>query len=422
MTSLIRWAPDRHRSCRLRSVRHSVRRRLRQARPLGSTFWTTSSWRNSMPTMPLILRIRNTPMPLAFTLMVARKKPQLREACIWQEGPARPSYSKAMTLSSALSCVRSFAAISRALELLDSTISAGYPQRTAYVMTDSLTSIFLISKGLHNPNGLQCHKLRHLVFRIVQQLLASPHKLRVVKVRAHTGVTGNEAADRLAQEAQQGRPASLPFEAMGSSGRGLHWIQYRTSPQDEQLRNAADLKDHLLTLVLSVQTQNVLLNPAGHSVLRKVCTLLNTHGGIAPQIASHLWTGAKLTPFERSLAAQFWTNRLWTLVRQRKCFTATAIPNATCPYCRQADETADNVANRCNLPKVTSLIKRRHDEAVLHILQLLAILEGAHKDCTITCDARSVSKPAPWLAWSGTQSFQHGCCRATSSTRTRTSV
>ena len=38
-TSLTPWAPDRHRSCRPRSGRHSVRRRQRQARPIRSTFW-----------------------------------------------------------------------------------------------------------------------------------------------------------------------------------------------------------------------------------------------------------------------------------------------------------------------------------------------------------------------------------------------
>jgi hypothetical protein len=86
-------------------------------------------------------------------------------------------------------------------------------------------------------------------------------------------------------------------------------LRLGTQPK-HHLRNAADLKDHLLTLVRSVQPQNVLQNPKEHSVLHKVNGLLNTHGAIAPHIASHFWTGAKLTPFERSLAAQFWTNRL----------------------------------------------------------------------------------------------------------------
>ena len=138
------------------------------------------------------------------------------------------------------------AAISRGMALLDSTVPGGYPMHTAYVLTDSLTSIFLIDKGLHNPEGLRSHKHRDLVFRIVQQLLASPHDLRVAKVRAHTGVVGNEAADCLAQEAQEGGTTSPAFEELGSSGRGLHWIQYLESPQDQQLRNATDLKDQPL--------------------------------------------------------------------------------------------------------------------------------------------------------------------------------
>ena len=106
--------------------------------------------------------------------------------------------------------------------MLHTTTPKRYPLHVAYVLTDSLTSIFLLNKGLHNPEGLRSHKHRDLVFRIVQQLLASPHDLRVVKVRAHTGVMGNEAADNLAREAQQGRATSAPFEAMGSSGRVLH--------------------------------------------------------------------------------------------------------------------------------------------------------------------------------------------------------
>ena len=282
------------------------------------------------------------------------------------------------------------AAISRGVEQLDATTPSAYPRRRSYVLTDSLSSIFLINKGLHNPDGLKSHKHRDLVFKIVQQLLSSPLKVRVAKVRAHTGVNGNEAADRLAQEAQQGHVTAPAFNTLGDAGRGLHWIHYREMPQDAGLRNAADLKDHLVALVQSTRAQHVLQNPKQHSVLHKVSRLLTANGGIAAQIASHLWTSGKLTPFERSLAAQFWTNRLWTLARQRKCLGATAVPDATCPFCHQAEETTDHVANQCNLPQVISLVKRRHDEAVANIL--FSVLEGKPKDCTITCDARTVSE------------------------------
>jgi len=76
-------------------------------------------------------------------------------------------------------------------------------------------------------------------------------------------------------------------------------------------------------------------NPKQHSLLRKTQRLLTEFGGIAAQIADHIWTGNKLKPFERSLPAQFWANRLWTLDRQRMCLGTTAVPDATCPYCHK---------------------------------------------------------------------------------------
>ena len=97
------------------------------------------------------------------------------------------------------------AAIDRAIAQLHVTVSQNYPRRTAYILTDSLTSIQLLNKGMHNPEGLKSHKHRDLIIKIVQRLLSSPLDLRVVKVRAHSGIDGNEAADRLAQEAQEGR-------------------------------------------------------------------------------------------------------------------------------------------------------------------------------------------------------------------------
>ena len=166
-------------------------------------------------------------------------------------------------------------------------------------------------------------------------------------------------------------------------------MQYRPQPEDEHLWNATDLKDHLLTLVQPVYAQQILENPKKHSVLRKTLRLLTENGGIAAQIADHIWTGNKLKPFERSLAAQFWANRLWTLDRQRTCLGTTAIPDAACPYCHEEVESADHVANRCNLREVIGLIKRRHDDAVAKILA--AVQAGEHGSMTIKWDARNIS-------------------------------
>ena len=51
--------------------------------------------------------------------------------------------------------------------------------------------------------------------------------------------------------------------------------------------DAANLKDHMLTLVQKVQTCDILQNTKDHSVLRKVNGLLNLHGGLAAPIASN---------------------------------------------------------------------------------------------------------------------------------------
>ncbi len=129
------------------------------------------------------------------------------------------------------------AAIDRAITQLRLTVPQDYPRRTAYILTDSLTSIQLLNKGLHDPEGLKTHKHRDLVFNIVQQLLSSPLDLRVVKVRAHTGVDGNEAATawrRRLKRAERRHPrlmrrAVLAVTCTGSSTGRSHRISSRMS-------------------------------------------------------------------------------------------------------------------------------------------------------------------------------------------------
>ena len=278
------------------------------------------------------------------------------------------------------------AAISRAIDQLNATKPRSYPTPTAYILTDSLTSIFLITRAIENPESLRYHKHRNLVFYILQQLLASPFQLHVAKVRAHTGVLGNEAADRLASRAHEDGATADCFDIFGQAGRGQHWIRC-PGPSEGHLYNAADLKDQLVAVVRKSQTRQILETPTD-SVLRKTKHLLTMHGGLAAQVSAYIWTNSILTPVERSLAAQFWTNRVWTLDKQQKLLGTSAVPDAICPHCRQGVETADHAANKCHLPQVIHQVKLRHDEALYRILP--TIVASCSDTCTITCDARNI--------------------------------
>jgi ribonuclease HI len=81
-------------------------------------------------------------------------------------------------------------AIWRAVQLAP---SAG----TLHVLTDSLTSLYLISRAARRPASLHSPHAA-LLHAIVAAVCARDGPTLLQKVRAHVGITGNEIADRLA--------------------------------------------------------------------------------------------------------------------------------------------------------------------------------------------------------------------------------
>jgi ribonuclease HI len=69
-----------------------------------------------------------------------------------------------------------------------------------HIFTDSLNSIYLINNHIHRPTSQHHHPDKLLIAAIVRQIYWTPHKIHIHKVRAHTGITGNEIADELANE------------------------------------------------------------------------------------------------------------------------------------------------------------------------------------------------------------------------------
>ena len=70
-----------------------------------------------------------------------------------------------------------------------------------HLMTDSLTSLYIIAAHLMRPTQHRYHKHRWLIQAITHNLLCRSAPARLSKVRAHAGVVGNEAADLLASQA-----------------------------------------------------------------------------------------------------------------------------------------------------------------------------------------------------------------------------
>ena len=89
------------------------------------------------------------------------------------------------------------AAIHSAITILNKPEYTG-PQT---IMTDCLVAMYLIRQALYYPEKIRLHKHRIIIQEIAQLMLTRTHALSIYKVRAHSGVSGNEGADCLAKSA-----------------------------------------------------------------------------------------------------------------------------------------------------------------------------------------------------------------------------
>jgi ribonuclease HI len=73
-------------------------------------------------------------------------------------------------------------------------------QIDTHLFTYSINIIYLINNHIHHPTSQHHHPDKLLIATIVRQIYWTPHKVHIHKVRAHTGITGNELVDELANE------------------------------------------------------------------------------------------------------------------------------------------------------------------------------------------------------------------------------
>ena len=295
------------------------------------------------------------------------------------------------------------AAIREALTLLNTPAFAG-PQ---IIMTDSLNAIYLLKQALSTPEKLRHHAHRVVLQEMAHMLLTRTDALSLYKVRAHSGIAGNDAVDRLAKEAHNDPPeATRIFTPAGSPVLPATWITYASTntghpavalPPDDT-RPVSSLTGHLRSIAQCHHVSHMLARARPTtSVMQKITALLDA--GIDTKATCSIWNSSLVTARVLRTALRIRFNRMWTTARAQLIHGTTAVPSTHCPWCSEGIDDADHALNHCKMTQAIHKIKLRHDSAVHRFRTAIqAHARGnhyLHSDARNTVDPSSAAAPPP---------------------------
>lgn len=222
---------------------------------------------------------------------------------------------------------------------------------------------------LYIPHNMKEHKHRNLLQHIVEQIKHSPGTVSLYKVKAHTGIEGNEKADAMAKKVARGEISEGLITNVPESNRrsGTHWASYTPTPTETEPnpkpRILPTLDKHLRN---AIHPQHKL--GQADATTSYYANWQKTAPQMLPDESNAFMTHKDITQIQKRTAIQY---RCGQLYNNKLGMRWGHVTTDKCPLCGDPDG-GHHIASGCK--QLTNMYIARHNQAGRTILK--AILNG----------------------------------------------
>ncbi|KAJ9528788.1 hypothetical protein QJQ45_000017 [Haematococcus lacustris] len=248
------------------------------------------------------------------------------------------------------------------------------------IATDSLCSLYQIRRALANPMSLINHRHNDILTDIATLIIDSPDTIQFYKVRAHSGIIGNEGADALAKHAalHPEQANTLGYHPTIPKERGI-WLNHGTD--SETLAPLPDCRQSVRAHMHSKHKLGLANQDSIYYQMTQDITKAAAKGA-----GERVMTDATISIPAQRTALLYRTGGLYNQKLAMRWKQAT---DDRCPLCGEAD-SATHLLSGCS--ETLPLVQERHNGAGRLIAK--AISKGTLGGCIRFADTGSWEKGA----------------------------
>ncbi|KAJ9519805.1 hypothetical protein QJQ45_013498 [Haematococcus lacustris] len=219
------------------------------------------------------------------------------------------------------------------------------------IATDSLCSLYQIRRALANPMSLITHRHKDILTAIATLIIDSPAMIQFYKVRAHSGIIGNEGADALAKHAAlHPELANTPAYSPTTRKETTFWLS--TAADSESPAPLPDCRQSVRAHMHHKHKLGLANQDSIYYLMSQEITKV-----AAPGAGDRVMTDTNISTHAQRTALLYRTGGLYN---QKLALRWKRATDDRCPLCGEAD-SATHLLSGCS--ETLPLVQERHNGA-----------------------------------------------------------